>query len=46
MIHAIQTINDPKKIEVLRQDVLKAITPYINDNVLRLDYLITRATKV
>jgi ubiquinone/menaquinone biosynthesis C-methylase UbiE len=46
MIHAIQTINDPKKIEALRQDVLKVITPYINDNVLRLDYLITRATKV
>ena len=46
MIHAIQTINDPKKIEELRQDVLKTITPYINDNVLRLDYLITKATKI
>jgi ubiquinone/menaquinone biosynthesis C-methylase UbiE len=46
MIHAIQTIKDPKKIEELRQNVLKTITPYINDNVLRLDYLITKATKI
>jgi ubiquinone/menaquinone biosynthesis C-methylase UbiE len=46
MIYAIQTINDPKKIEALRQEVLKTITPYINDNVLRLDYLITRVIMV
>jgi hypothetical protein len=46
MIYAIQMINDPKKIEALRQEVLKTITPYINNNVLRLDYLITRAIRV
>ena len=46
MIHTIQTIKDPKKIEELRQEVLKTITPYIKDNVLRLDYLITKATKI
>jgi ubiquinone/menaquinone biosynthesis C-methylase UbiE len=46
MIHAIQTIRDPKKIEALRHDVLKTITPYIKDNVLRLDYPITKITKI
>jgi ubiquinone/menaquinone biosynthesis C-methylase UbiE len=45
LIHAIQTLNDAQKIESLRYDVLEAITPYIHDNVLRLDYLITRTIK-
>lgn len=45
IIKSIQTIKDAKKIESLRYDVLEAITPYIQDNVSRLDYLITKATK-
>jgi hypothetical protein len=39
LIHAIQTLKDHQKIESLHYDVLEAITPYIQDNVLRLDYL-------
>ena len=46
LIHAIQILNEPQKIESLRNDVLEAITPYIKDNVLRLDYLVTVAIKV
>jgi SAM-dependent methyltransferase len=45
LIHAIQILKEPQKIESLRQDVLEAITPYIKDNVLRLDYLVTVAIK-
>lgn len=45
LIHAFQTLKDPQKIESLRYDVLEAITPYIRDNVLMLDYLITTAIK-
>ncbi|MER5174857.1 MAG: methyltransferase domain-containing protein [Candidatus Nitrosocosmicus sp.] len=45
IINAIQTLKEPQKVESLRNDILKAIGPYIHDNVLRLDYLITRAIK-
>jgi len=45
IIAAIQTLKDPQKIESLKEDILQAIIPYIHDNVLRLDYLITVATK-
>jgi SAM-dependent methyltransferase len=45
LIQAIRTLKEPQKIESLRQDVLEAITPYIKDNILRLEYLITVATK-
>ena len=45
LIHAIQTIKDPQKIESLRNDILQAIVPYLCENILRLDYLITVATK-
>jgi hypothetical protein len=45
LIHAIQILKEPQKIESLRQDVLEAIKPYIQDNVLRLDYLVTVAIK-
>lgn len=46
LVQAIQILKDSQKIESLRNDVLQAITPYIQDNVLRLDYLITLARKV
>jgi hypothetical protein len=46
LIQAIQTLKEPQKIESLRNDMLKAILPYIHDNALRLDYLITVAIKV
>jgi SAM-dependent methyltransferase len=45
LVQAIQTIKDPQKIESLRNDILQAIVPYLHENILRLDYLITVATK-
>jgi ubiquinone/menaquinone biosynthesis C-methylase UbiE len=45
VIQAIQSIKDPSKIEALKKDVLQAIAPYYKDNELKLDYLITMATK-
>lgn len=45
LIQAIQTIKDPQKVGDLKKDILQAIEPYIHDNVLRLDYLVTLATK-
>jgi hypothetical protein len=45
VIQAIQAIKEQSKIEALKKDVLEAIAPYYKDNVLRLDYLITMATK-
>ena len=45
VIHAIQAIKEPSKIEALKKDVLEAISPYYKDNELKLDYLITKAIK-
>jgi hypothetical protein len=45
VIQAIQTIKDGSKIKALKKDVLEAISPYYKDNELKLDYLITIATK-
>jgi len=45
VIHAIQTIKEPSKIEALKKDVLEAISPYYKNNALTLDYLITKAIK-
>jgi len=45
VIHAIQAIKEPSKIEALKKDVLEAISPYYKDNALKLDYLITKAIK-
>jgi hypothetical protein len=45
LIQAIKTIKNPQKVEDLKRDILQAIAPYIQDNVLRLDYLVTVATK-
>lgn len=42
---AIQTLKENQKIDSLREDILQAIIPYIHDNLLRLDYLITVAIK-
>ena len=36
LIHAIQTIKDPQKIESLRNDILQAIVPYLHENTLDL----------
>lgn len=45
LIQAIQTIKDPQKVEDLKKDILQTIAPYIHDNLLRLDYLVTVAIK-
>lgn len=45
VIQAIKAINDPAKVEHLKHDLLNAIEPYISNNSLKLDYLITKATK-
>ncbi len=45
LMQAIQTLKDPQKVEDLKKDILQAIAPYMHDNVLRLYYLITLATK-
>jgi SAM-dependent methyltransferase len=46
LIQAIQPFkNESAKVEELRCDFIQAITPYIRDNTLRLDYLLTVATK-
>jgi ubiquinone/menaquinone biosynthesis C-methylase UbiE len=45
VIQVIQSIKDLSKIEDLKKDVLQAISPYYKDNELKLDYLITVATK-
>jgi SAM-dependent methyltransferase len=45
MMQAIQTLKDHQKVESLKKDVLQAIEPYTNENLLRLDYLVTVAIK-
>jgi len=45
LIAVIQTLKEPQKIESLREDILQAIIPFIHDNLLTLDYLITKAIK-
>jgi hypothetical protein len=45
LIQAIQTLKDIQKIEALKKDILQAIGPYIQDNMLGLYYLITVAIK-
>jgi SAM-dependent methyltransferase len=45
MMQAIQTLKDHQKVESLKKDVLQAIAPYTNENLLRLDYLVTVAIK-
>ncbi len=45
LIQAIQTLKEPQKVESLKKDILQAIMPYIHENVLNLDYLVTVAIK-
>ncbi len=45
LIHVIQSLKDAQKIESLKNDILQAIAPNICENVLKLDYLITKAIK-
>ena len=44
-MQAIQTLKDTRKVESLKKDVLQAIAPYTDYNMLRLDYLVTVAIK-
>jgi hypothetical protein len=46
VIQVIQAIMEPSKVEALKKDVLKGIAQYYKDIELRLDYLITVATKL
>jgi SAM-dependent methyltransferase len=46
LIQALEEENKMEKIELIRQDYLKTIEPYIHDNIVRLGYLLTIATKV
>ncbi len=39
-------LKDTLKIDSLKNDILQAIVPPIQDNGLKFDYLITRAIKV
>lgn len=45
LIQALENENKVEKIESIRQDYLKTIEPYIHDNIVRLGYLLTIATK-
>lgn len=40
------TKNDPARLADLRRELLVTITDYFQDNTVRQDYLITRATKI
>ena len=44
LIQALQKENNTE-IESLRKDYLKTLEPYIHDNVVRMGYLLTIATK-
>jgi hypothetical protein len=38
--------NDPAKLEQFRKESEALMSEYLEDNVLRQDYLMTRATKI
>ena len=46
LIRALEKENKLEKIESIRQDYLKTLEPYMHDNMVRLGYLLTIATKV
>jgi SAM-dependent methyltransferase len=46
LIRALEKENKLEKIESIRQDYLKTLEPYMRDNMVRLGYLLTIATKV
>ncbi len=43
--NTIQMLKEPEKIEFLTKDVIPTIKPFVQDNQLRLNYLITLAVK-
>ena len=45
LIQALENENKVEKIESIRQEYFKTIGLYIHDNILRLGYLLTIATK-
>jgi len=45
LIRALEKENKVETIESIRQDYLKTLEPYIYDNIVRLGYLLTIATK-
>lgn len=45
LIGAIQTIGDKEIINSLKNEFINSLSGYYSDNVLRLDYLVTVATK-
>ena len=45
LMKAIQNHKDTRKFESLKKDALQAIAPYTNNNMLRLDCLVTVAIK-
>lgn len=45
LIQALVKENKLEEIESIRQDYLKTLEPYIHDNIVRLGYLLTIATK-
>ena len=46
LIRGLEKENKIEKIELIRQDYLKTLEPYIHDNIVQLGYLLTIATKV
>ena len=46
LIRALEKENKLEKIESIRRDYLKTLEPYMHDNMVRLGYLLTIATKV
>ena len=40
------TTTDPARLETFRRELEAAVADYFEDNVVRQDYLITRATKI
>jgi len=45
LIHAVQALRDDNKIDSLKNDYIRTLSHYYADNILRLDYLVTVASK-
>jgi hypothetical protein len=45
LIRALVKENKLEEIELIRKDYLKTLEPYMHDNIVRLGYLLTIATK-
>ena len=48
MLKLVETLSatDPKRLEEFRREYEALVAPYFEDNIVRQDYLLTRATKV